>query len=317
MLAFVILNYNTWEETLKCVGSIFETCKQEYKIYIVDNGSKNKSYQRLKEQYENNGKVKLIQSENYGYAIGNNIGIREAIRDGFDIVTIVNNDVIFLDDSINNMYSFLVNNPDAAVAAPYILSPNGEFQNVPTLKPMSKKNYFLYNTRIQLLTSKNSRLKFRRKLYLSGESIKEEPILIHKFSGCCFMAKSKMLEQVGLFDENTFLYYEEDILCFKMKSHGYKVYFLPNAKIVHYHGLTTGKVNLFVDTEMLKSEMYLLVKYYKMNIFGLFFIYFDRAITPLISKLKHKYDIPLSEYTRFLSETYEHFMKWYRTERKT
>lgn len=310
MLAFVILNYNTWEETIKCVDSIFKTCRRDFKIYIVDNGSKNNSYEKLFEIYADNDKIDLIKSTNDGYAIGNNIGMRQAINDGFEYITVVNNDVIFLENSIDEMYTFLSNSPDkVGVVAPYILSPEGNLQNEPTLKPVSKKDYFLYNTRIQRLVGSKKLMEFQNQLILKKDSIHDEPLLIHKFSGCCFMAKSKMLKEVNFFDEQTFLYYEEDILCMKMKEKGFKAYFLPTAKIVHYHGLTTGKENLFVDTEMLKSEMYFLSKYYDMSIPGLFLIYLDRAITPLISKFKNKYNVPMKEYSRFLKNTFNHFIK--------
>lgn len=309
MIAFVILNYNTWEMTIRCVDSIFNTCKQNYTIYIVDNGSTNDSYHNLKEQYDNNKNVMVIHNENLGYAKGNNVGIREAINDGHDIITIVNNDVIFLDESISHMYTFLENHPNVAVACPYILSSEGELRDLPFLKPIKTVDYLLYNTKLSNFATLNRKIHFNKEYFLSGDSIRNEPIPIYKFSGCCFMAKREMLEHVGLFDENTFLYYEEDILSNKMHKLGYNAYYLPNSKIVHHHGLTTGKDNLFVDTEMIKSEMYFLSKCYQLNIFVLLFIYIDRAIIPIMKKLKHRYNLTFKEYLEFLRKTSVHFIK--------
>lgn len=310
MVAFIILNYNTWEMTIQCVDSIFKTCKLNYTIYIVDNGSKNNSYQHLKEHYQNNQNVKVISSENYGYAIGNNIGIRSAINDSHEIITITNNDVIFLENSITEMYTFLQNNQDVAVAAPYILSPEGQLQNLPSLKPLSKKDYLFHNTKLNKFTSTNSKMRFDQEYYLLSHSIKNEPISIYKFSGCCFMARSELLNKVGLFDENTFLYYEEDILSHKMYKEGLKSYFLPNAKIVHHHGLTTGKDNLFVDTEMFKSEIYFLTRVYQLNYFFLLLIYVDRALTPIMKRIKKAYTLTYREYIEFLNKTWNHFKQY-------
>ncbi len=310
MKAFVILNYNTWEMTIRCVESIFQTCKQKFTIYIVDNGSPNDSYQKLKEQYQNNKNVKLIKSENFGYAIGNNIGIRNAINDGYDIITITNNDVIFLEESIEQMYTFLGENQNVAVVSPFILSPEGELQNLPTLKPLSTQDYLIHNTKLNKFTSTNSKMRYDHEYYLSSNAIRNEPIPIYKFSGCCFMARSEMLMEIGLFDENTFLYYEEDILCHKMYKSGYKAYFLPKSKIVHHHGLTTGKDNLFVDTEMFKSELYFLLRVYQLNYFLLLLIYFDRALTPIMKKLKKTYKLTFKDYLDFLRKTWGHFKKY-------
>lgn len=296
--------------TIRCVDSIFQTCTQPYTIYIVDNGSTNDSYQQLMEQYQNHDKVKVIKAENLGYAIGNNHGMREAIKDGHDIITVTNNDVIFEEDSIANMYKFLEEHKDVAVAAPYILSPEGELQNLPTLKPISKKDYLLYNTKINKFASLKNKINFEHKYYLSSSDIKNDPIPIYKFSGCCFMARSELLESIGLFDENTFLYYEEDILSHKMYKAGLTSFYLPNAKIVHHHGLTTGKDNLFVDTEMLKSEIYFLSSVYKVNYFFLLFIYLDRALTPIMKKVKKTYSLSFKQYQAFLSKTWAHLKRY-------
>lgn len=311
MIAFVILNYNTWEMTLRCVDSIFQTCKQNYKIYIVDNGSTNDSYQQIQKQYQNNNKVVVIKSENFGYAIGNNNGIKEAIKDGYDIITVTNNDVIFLEDSINQMYTFLQRNQDAAAVAPYILTPEGVLHNLPSLKQVTTRDYIRFHTRLEKFVSKESKRQYNQQYNLTSKAIKNEPIEIYKFSGCCFMAKREMLVEVGLFDENTFLYFEEDILCQKMEEGNYKSYFLPTSKIVHHHGLTTGKENLFVDTEMLKSEMYYLYKYNGMNFWGRFLVYIDRAITSKMKIIKKRYNnSTIADYFVFLQKTWKHFMKY-------
>ncbi|WP_251551946.1 glycosyltransferase family 2 protein [Neobacillus muris] len=309
MIAFVILNYNTWEMTFRCVDSIFETCKQNYTIYIVDNGSPNDSFERLNEQYHENKNVVLIQSENLGYARGNNTGIKAAMNDGHNIIAITNNDVIFLDESIERMYTFLNEHEDASVAAPYILSPEGDLQNLPTLKPIKTSDYFLYNTKLSNFASSKAKMNYEQEYYLQAASIKDVPIPIYKFSGCCFMATREMWEKVGFFDENTFLYYEEDILSNKMHTAGCKAYYLPNAKIVHHHGLTTGKDNLFVDTEMVKSELYFLSKYHQLNFLGLFFIYMDRAITPIMKKIRKRYNLTGKDYLAYLRKTWLHFIK--------
>ncbi|MFC4800161.1 glycosyltransferase family 2 protein [Neobacillus sp. GCM10023253] len=306
MIAFVILNYNTWEMTISCVDSIFDTCNLEYTIYIVDNGSTNGSYQKLKEQYQNYKNVVVFENENIGYARGNNTGIRAAIHDGHQFITITNNDVIFLEESIENMYTFLQKHQDAAVAAPCVLSTEGKLRDLPTLKPLKTSDYFSYNTKLRYIASSKGERQFEQEYYLQPDEIKNEPIPIYKFSGCCFMATSEMWEKIGLFDENTFLYYEEDILSSKMQQSGCKAYYLPNSKVVHHHGLTTGKDNLFVDTEMVKSELYFLSNYHQLPFLGLLFIYIDRAITPIMKKMRKRYNLTLKDYLAYLKKTWNH-----------
>lgn len=310
MIGFVILNYNTWEMTTKCVESIFDTCQIPHTIYIVDNGSTNDSYQQLANLYGSDERVRVIAAENLGYAIGNNTGMRAAMKDGYEILTVVNNDVIFLENSIQEMYDYLMEHPDVAVACPYILSPEGELQNLPSLKPVTVSDYFLYNTKLNKLVSKEKYQHYHEDYYLAEKDIHEDPIQVYKFSGCCFTARSRSLDQIGLFDEHTFLYYEEDILSQKMHKAGLTAFFLPQAKIVHHHGLTTGKDNLFVDTEMLKSEIYFLSKVYELGKPKLLAIYADRALTPLMKKMKKTYPLSFQDYRKFLKATWAHFKKY-------
>ncbi|MEH7495746.1 hypothetical protein V7177_26315, partial [Neobacillus niacini] len=166
-------------------------------------------------------------------------------------------------------------------------------------------------TRLEKFLSKENKRQYDQQYNLTSNSIGNGPIPIYKFSGCCFMAKREMLEGVGLFDENTFLYFEEDILCQKMIDSDYQASFLPKSKIVHHHGLTTGKDNLFVDTEMLKSEMYFLAEYNRMSSIGMLLVYMDRALTSFIKIIKKRYhQASFKDYMVFLKKTWKHFIKY-------
>ena len=82
MFAIIIINYNSYEKTIDCINSIRETANVPYKIYLIDNASTNESATVLEKEYKDAADVRLILSdENLGYARGNNLCIKEAVKE--------------------------------------------------------------------------------------------------------------------------------------------------------------------------------------------------------------------------------------------
>jgi len=119
----VILNYNTEEDTVKCVDSIFVNTEdiKNTKIYIVDNCSPDGSGVRLKERYRNRDGISVIISDkNGGFSYGNNFGIRQAIADGCKYVFLLNSDIYLLNDAIGIMSKTLDENTEIYAVGPRI-----------------------------------------------------------------------------------------------------------------------------------------------------------------------------------------------------
>ena len=303
MLAAIILNYKTWETTIKCIESIKNTI-DGVKIYVVDNDSPNNSYDILLNEYKYDSDVRVFNSGgNLGYAKGNNYGAIKAINDGHEILLFTNNDIIFEEEAINKMANEINNNDEISSIAPLIKSLTGEIESLPIVSPISTFDYLLSFTRLNKITRivrKEIPVKEKYELKINEESPLKE---IYKFSGCCFMIRSHVFKEVGMFDEGTFMYFEEDILCHKLRERGYKSFHRSDAIIEHHHGKTTGSNNFFVDSEMFKSEMYYFVKYNKINLILLILLYLDRATTPLIKVLKKRYEVSLKEYFSLIQMT--------------
>jgi GT2 family glycosyltransferase len=173
---------------------------------------------------------------------------------------------------------------------------------LPTLKQMNISKYIIHQTILNKLKLVSGKSKY----IMSRNQIGNAPIEIYKFSGCCFLAHSKAFQKINLFDENTFLYYEEDILAFKSKQVGLKSFYLPSSKVYHHHGFTTGTNTYFVNTELFRSEMYFLKSYYNANGILLFIIYLLRMLVPInkkrvkLNSLKSIYDYCAFMKTSFL-----------------
>lgn len=259
MKGIIVLNYNTYDETIKCVNSIVTTyLEDDIKIYIIDNASTNESFVILSNSFKSSPNISVIKSDfNGGYSYGNNIGIKACIYDGIQYAIIANNDVIFIKDSILELFSYIESNHEVIIAGPRIIDINGDTQNSILIKKQSFIS-FLFQTR-----------------YLNRNRIKvkNENINVFSVSGCCFVADLTKMKLIGAFDESVFLYNEENILGSQVEKTDFKIVYLPSIRVIHAHGKTTGKQNMFVNTEFMKSSLYYWNKYRELRASQLLLIY--------------------------------------------
>lgn len=235
MVGIVIVNYNTWEKTIMCIDSIEKTCNVPYHIYAVDNCSTNCSLSKLQESYNEHKDVSILASDrNGGYGYGLTFGSKVALADGCDAIIMSNNDIIYLEDSIKNMYEALKRNSDAGIICAQQLDPKGERLVSAIASPDTAWSVAMIYCKPWLYLQQNRR-KEQYELF-NTQSI--QPVFCPV--GGCYMFRTTTLEQIGFYDTNIFLYCEENIIGKKMERNNYKTLFLPDAKVIHEYRQSTG-----------------------------------------------------------------------------
>ncbi len=255
----VILNYNDSENTSLILEDI-KNYKNLDTIVIVDNKSTDDSVEKLK-KWENNKIKLLIAEENRGYAAGNNIGIRYLLENTkVDNIIISNPDIIVLEKDIDNLVKNL-EKEKVSVIAPRIKEPIG-----------ISRGWKLPTFTSELI----SNIPFVRKFEQNILSYKEEEYKknlteVEVVKGCFFIIKRKVLEEIGLFDENTFLYYEEVILAKKLQEKGYRTFVDNHVEIVHALSKSIDKSAKRIQKfKYLKQSQFYYEKYINhLNIFKL------------------------------------------------
>lgn len=262
MVGIIILNYNSAKDTKKCVASIEKYTSIAYKIYVVDGASTDDSYRILKEHFAGNKRVKLIKSEvNGGYSYGNNVGIKQAIKDNANTILIINPDVVLLNNAIDLMYGSLQQNSDVAVVGPRIFGPNNEDMQF-AAKLLTFWSFFWNRKPFIFLNKKFARKKRFYKLDINS-SLKFQGMV----SGCCFMIKTSDFAKMIFFDENIFLYYEEDIISYKLFAINKCTMVNSVAHVFHNHSSSVKKEgSAFLRYHRFISSYYVLKKYGKLNI---------------------------------------------------
>lgn len=256
MVVFVILNYMTTIETQNLTKSIL-ALQGDKRVIIVDNDSPNDAGNILKNYFLNNKQVDvLLTNSNMGFAKGNNIGYKVALKYNPKFVVILNSDIELIQDDliakIDNVYA----ETKFAVMGPSIVVPEtGMKQNPKRMELYSKSELINRRHKLKLKLRNKKKLRIRsffkqfkllRKAYLKSQKNNVENILNNTEVGILHGAFVVFSEQFITnfnepFDNRTFFYFEMEILGIRLKQKGLKSVYSPSVKVLHHQNLSTKK----------------------------------------------------------------------------
>ncbi len=221
-LSIIIVNWNTREHLLRCLKSVFQSEEgRPWEVIVIDNGSQDGSAEEARRLFPG---IRLIANErNLGFARATNQGIN--IASG-KYLLLLNPDTEVKGRAIEELVAFMEGHPDAGIAGGQLLNGDGSRQN-------SIANFPSLAT--ELLNKSLLRRLFPGK-FPGKEKNYPSPIEVDSVIGACMIAKREALEQVGVLDEDYFLFLEETDWCYRMRKAGWKVYHVPQAEIVHFQG---------------------------------------------------------------------------------
>ena len=265
-LAVIVVNFNDEEDTLKYVNQITEYEIID-KIVVVDNQSTVPNcFEKL--QTLKSEKVDVIQSDkNGGYSYGNNFGIKYLKEQGleYDYYAISNPDIEIENNTFQKLIQFLQRSQNVAVVAPKMLNSNNQRIRRSAWRFRTFKRDVVHSSRIlELLFYKT----LKDGEYLDSD-FENESLLVDCISGAFFIIRKNVYDEIGGFDENVFLFYEEDILASQLKEKGYLTYSLNDISFKHYESQTIGKSFSYYKKlkELYISKMYYHKIYTKINKF--------------------------------------------------
>jgi hypothetical protein len=217
-VAIIILNWNGWKDTVECLESVFRIDYPNYQVIIVDNGSTDDSVQQIKENLPDT--ILIETGKNLGYTGGNNVGIKYAMENKAEYVLIVNNDTELVNSYfLQGMIDKMEEESWIGIMGPKVLNPGGQVQNTilfaPTLVSCIKESIGL-----RLGTKKSN-----------DYNISQQ---VEAVSGVCWLIRRKVIEDIGLLDEDYFMYAEEQDYCYRAQKAGWKIMYYPVESILHY-----------------------------------------------------------------------------------
>ncbi len=249
----IAINFNKEEVTFAWLDSMQKIKAPNFSldIVIVDNASI-KPFILNKERKRNNVHV-LLSRENTGFTGGNNIGIQYALAHGAEYILIINNDTIVDSNVINNLLIVLDSNQKIGLTAPKIYFAKGHEFHKNRYKNEDLGKVFWYAGGYTDWANVKS---VHRGVDEVDHGQYDKLEKIDFASGCCMLIKREVLEKVGLFDSRVFMYYEDAILCEKIKREGYELWYVPKAFIWHVNAASSGgSGNQLQDYFLTRNQM--------------------------------------------------------------
>jgi len=229
-VSIIIVSWNTKEVLRDCLTSVFEqTGSVDYEVIVVDNASTDGSVEMLK---NDSGNVVLVENaENRGFAAANNQAM--AFAKG-RYVLLLNSDTIVLENCLADIVSFADTNPQTAVVGCRVLNADRTLQPTCFMFP-SVLNMLLSSTYLYKIFPRSRFFGREQMLWWDASDVREVDVV----RGCFMLVRREAIEQVGVMDEQFFMYGEETDWCYRFRKNGWKVTFAPAGQIIHLGGASS------------------------------------------------------------------------------
>ena len=275
-VSIIILNWNGLEDTVECLDSLKKITYPNYDIILVDNGSKGNDAEILREKFKDY--IHIIENDkNYGFPEGCNIGMRYALKNSApDYILLLNNDTTVAPDFLAEMVKIAESDPLIGIAGPkiYFYDAPNKIQSVGAEIDWRKGQLFCVGLN-EIDTGQ-------------FDKIRE----VDWVSGCAFLIKRTTIEDIGLLDSAYFRYVEEVDWCVRCKKSGYKVVFIPKAKIWHKGHFAPDEMSSLSLYYMTRNRFLLMKKHARKSQFISFFIefLFKKLLLPTIVALLRRHE---------------------------
>ncbi|MBI4198891.1 MAG: glycosyltransferase family 2 protein [Chloroflexi bacterium] len=226
-LSVVIVNYNAGPLLRRCLEALTEEARGiSVEILLVDNASVDGSPETVAAFPG----VRLIRNRvNVGYAAANNQGIR-LCRGRY--ILLLNPDAIVDSGALAAILGFMVSHPEAGICGPRVVLPDGRL-DAPCRRSFKTAGTYLYKALGLCRLFPRSRVFGRYYLTYLDDGVTHE---VDAVLGAFLLIRREVVDRVGLLDERFFLYCEDEDWCYRAKQAGWKIYYYPAARVLHYKG---------------------------------------------------------------------------------
>lgn len=291
-LSVVIVNYNVKYFIEQCLHSVFAATEGlDAEVFVVDNNSVDGSVEMIAEKFP---QVNLISnSDNPGFSKANNQAIR--IAQG-EYILLLNPDTLVEQDTLKKCVDFMDAHPDAGGLGIKMIDGKGRFlpeskRGLPTPAVAFYKIFGL-----SALFPKSKTFGKYHLGYLDKDKTHEVDVL----SGAFMMLRKKTLDETGLLDEDFFMYGEDIDLSYRITKSGYKNYYYPEARIIHYKGESTRKssinyVFVFYRAMVIFAEKHFSLHHARLFSFLINLAIYLRAGIAVVYRVFKKLILPVSD----------------------
>jgi len=238
----ILLNWNQQQLTVDCLKSLRAVNYPNTRLLLVDNGSTDDSVAHIRQHFPE--VIVLENKQNLGYTEANNVGIRYALQGTAPYIMLLNNDTIVDPDMIGYLIAVAESHPSYGIVTPKIY-----YYDDP-------KRIWCAGADVDMERGSTTRLRAEE----LDEEDETEPYEVGFASGCAMCLKREVIEQIGLMDPRFFIYYDETDWCVRAHFSGWKVLYVPQARIWHKVSAAMGTTSPATDYYMNRNVLLFLAK---------------------------------------------------------
>lgn len=249
-----IPTYHGWEDTKECIDTLKKSTYKNFDVLVADNSEDSEDAKELRKCFP---KLKIIENrKDLGLCDANNQGIEYAIKNDYDYVWILNNDVSFDKDCLKEMIDLIKTNKNVGV-----IGPKSYRYGTKMLQPIARMYKPLIASLVKKIGEEEDRGQF--------DKVEEVDYLW----GGSLLINIESLKEVGMYDPEYFLYYEPLDLQLRIKNAGYKILYCPEAKMWHKIGKSQPTSRTF-DYYAARNRFLIVKKFNKFHEKLIFYFYF-------------------------------------------
>lgn len=220
----VVLSWNFKAYTLACLETVFEMTYPNYHVLLVDNASTDGTVPAVREAFP---QVEIhVNPEDLGFGQGVNVGLEIALERGVPYILVVTNDTLLEADMLDRLVEAAEGDPGVGMLSPLIYYPGRE----------------------RIWYAGAYRRRFWPGLTMVGYGLRDKPRYhvrreVDYVTGCVLLLRAEMLQQVGLFHSEYFMYHEDLDLCERARKSGWRILFVPEAIVDHVGSASYGELS--------------------------------------------------------------------------
>lgn len=251
-VSIIVVNYKVMEKLLNCINSINSSkLNIPFEVIVVDN----EGDESLEKELKKHAQIKYIKSnKNIGFGAGNNLGAKHASG---KYLFFLNPDTRIASNTIDQLYKFIKSSKNVGIVSPMLVDSKFKFFSTQSRKELTPLNV-IYSFSFLRKVFKNKSI-YHDPFFNKWN--KKIPIEVETIPGAALMISKKLFEKVKGFDEQFFLYFEENDLSNRIRNLGYKLYIVPKSIVIHEVGQSTKKI-VNIENIFNKSRFLYLKKNY-------------------------------------------------------
>jgi GT2 family glycosyltransferase len=255
-VSLIVVNYNSGDFLLPCVSSAFS---QVDEVIVVDNASSDDSLAQLEAVFLGDPRLKIVRNrDNLGFAAGCNIGVAHS-SGGY--LLFLNPDCVLELDSVRHLTRVLDDHQDVGMVGGLLVNPDGTEQAGGRRAIPTPWRSFVQAVGLSCFADRWPRLFCD--FHLHKQPLPTHPVEVEAVSGACMLVHRAAMHGVGYWDEGYFLHCEDLDLSMTLRGRGWKIMFVPDARIMHDKGGCSRSRPLFVEWHKHRGMLRFYCKFFR------------------------------------------------------